>query len=423
MVADVLDHPHVVARDGVPAAALHRRPLARAEAAVHRADVGRHQQGAVGVAVGQAADRRVLVLVERVLLARPRPSRPAPRRGDRLEPDRVVGIEGVDQREVVGGDRQLVAGPGGGRGPAARRRRRGGARRAASAIRTACCDCQRQSFQSASGDVGPGGVAPGAGTLRGVGCRAGAWRLVVRGAAGGLVVGRHVLSGRDGDLGGRADGGVVHRVTRPFGKGGGPRSGPAERSGPQGPLEILAVAGRLARSLDRRLSRFKSVVAEPIGRTIPADDSGRAGAGRQAPVGALDRGDRPPYRRPETTGSSDPDGTLRMPEPLRLMVVGAHPDDAEYKAGGLAALYRRHGHARPVRLDDQRLRRAPPRRRARPWPPAAGPRPTPPAAILGLAYEIWDHPDGRLVPDPPAPRGIDPGDPPLAARPRPDPSA
>src|SRR5437763_954506 len=34
----------------------------------------------------------------------------------------------------------------------------------------------------------------------------------------------------------------------------------------------------------------------------------------------------------------------RMAETLRLMVLGAHPDDADYKAGGLAALYARLGH-------------------------------------------------------------------------------
>jgi LmbE family N-acetylglucosaminyl deacetylase len=78
-----------------------------------------------------------------------------------------------------------------------------------------------------------------------------------------------------------------------------------------------------------------------------------------------------------------------------LLVIGAHPDDAEYKAGGLAALYRGLGHdvvflsvtdggAGHHESSGPELVA---RRRAEAQ--AA-------AATLGLRYEVWDHPDGRL---------------------------
>src|SRR5262249_14151366 len=73
------------------------------------------------------------------------------------------------------------------------------------------------------------------------------------------------------------------------------------------------------------------------------------------------------------------------------------PDDAEYKAGGLAALYRRRGHeVRFVSVTDGSAghhRTAGPalagRRRAE--AEEAG-------KALGIGYEVWEHPDGRLEP-------------------------
>ncbi len=84
-----------------------------------------------------------------------------------------------------------------------------------------------------------------------------------------------------------------------------------------------------------------------------------------------------------------------MLAPLRLLVIGAHPDDAEFKAGGLAALYRGLGHVvRFVSVTNGEAGHhevAGPslvvRRRAE---AAAA------AATLGLRYDVWDHPDGRL---------------------------
>lgn len=82
-------------------------------------------------------------------------------------------------------------------------------------------------------------------------------------------------------------------------------------------------------------------------------------------------------------------------EPLRLLLIGAHPDDAEFHAGGLATLYRRHGHTvkmlsvtdgrsghhrhRPDELVE--IRRAESRA-------AAG--------VIGALSEVWDFPDGSL---------------------------
>ncbi|RPI87611.1 MAG: PIG-L family deacetylase, partial [Planctomycetaceae bacterium] len=83
--------------------------------------------------------------------------------------------------------------------------------------------------------------------------------------------------------------------------------------------------------------------------------------------------------------------------PLRLLILGAHPDDAEYHAGGLAAIYRRAGHV--VKLvsvtngqsghyavsgpELTAIRRAEAARSA---------------AVIGALAEVWDFPDGRLEP-------------------------
>jgi LmbE family N-acetylglucosaminyl deacetylase len=84
-----------------------------------------------------------------------------------------------------------------------------------------------------------------------------------------------------------------------------------------------------------------------------------------------------------------------MSNPLRLMVLGAHPDDAEYKAGGLAALYRQLGHdVLFVSMTDgsvghhvQSGRVLAERRRAE--AEAAG-------ATVGLQYDVWPNPDGQI---------------------------
>jgi len=92
-------------------------------------------------------------------------------------------------------------------------------------------------------------------------------------------------------------------------------------------------------------------------------------------------------------------------EPLRLLILGAHPDDAEYHAGGLASIYRRLGHEvrivsltngqaghherRPHQLADIRREEA----------AAAG-------RVIGAEYATWEIADGELVADVPTRRRL-----------------
>lgn len=84
-------------------------------------------------------------------------------------------------------------------------------------------------------------------------------------------------------------------------------------------------------------------------------------------------------------------------KPLKLLILGAHPDDAEYHAGGLASIYCQSGHAvKMVSVTDgsaghhekSRKELAAIRRREA---AAAG-------AVIGATYEVWDFPDGELTP-------------------------
>jgi LmbE family N-acetylglucosaminyl deacetylase len=85
-----------------------------------------------------------------------------------------------------------------------------------------------------------------------------------------------------------------------------------------------------------------------------------------------------------------------MPHPpLKLLILGAHPDDAEYHAGGLAAIYRELGHVvrmisvtdggaghhelQGQQLIDLRRQEA----------AAAG-------RVIGAEYLTWEFPDGSL---------------------------
>jgi LmbE family N-acetylglucosaminyl deacetylase len=82
---------------------------------------------------------------------------------------------------------------------------------------------------------------------------------------------------------------------------------------------------------------------------------------------------------------------------LRILIIGAHPDDADIKAGGVAALYARAGHtARLVSLTNGdaghfEMGGAPLAWRRRAEAEASG-------STLGCEYTVLDHHDGTLQP-------------------------
>jgi LmbE family N-acetylglucosaminyl deacetylase len=85
-----------------------------------------------------------------------------------------------------------------------------------------------------------------------------------------------------------------------------------------------------------------------------------------------------------------------MPDhPLRILIIGAHPDDADIKAGGSAAKWREAGHE--VKLVS--LTNGQAGHQSMPGPELAGRRlaeAKAAAATIGATYEVLDCPDGEL---------------------------
>ncbi|MBX7167931.1 MAG: PIG-L family deacetylase [Pirellulales bacterium] len=86
-----------------------------------------------------------------------------------------------------------------------------------------------------------------------------------------------------------------------------------------------------------------------------------------------------------------------MATPLRLLILGAHPDDCEYHAGGLAALYAAGGHAvRMISVTNgaagHQSLSGPPLAELRRQEAAAA------AARIGAESAVWEYPDAALEP-------------------------
>ena len=84
-------------------------------------------------------------------------------------------------------------------------------------------------------------------------------------------------------------------------------------------------------------------------------------------------------------------------EAIRVMVIGAHPDDCDIKAGGVAALYKQNGHhVKFVSVTNgdaghHQMGGGPLAQRRNAEAQAA-------ADIIGIEYELLDNHDGELMP-------------------------
>lgn len=85
------------------------------------------------------------------------------------------------------------------------------------------------------------------------------------------------------------------------------------------------------------------------------------------------------------------------PEPLRLLILAAHPDDAEISSGGLAAIYRSLGHSVKIvsvtNGEAGHHETVGPALTSRRRGEAAAS-----AKVIGAVSEVWDFPDGRIQP-------------------------
>ena len=83
--------------------------------------------------------------------------------------------------------------------------------------------------------------------------------------------------------------------------------------------------------------------------------------------------------------------------PPRLLVLGAHPDDAEFHCGGLISIYRQRGHhVKVVSVTNGAAGH-----HQHPADELANIRRREADAVaqrIGVAYEVWDYPDGELQP-------------------------